>query len=316
MIFHLCALLLMAAPLLATAEESYAPVSVDITPIKVSERVWYVPGQAGAATDYEGFISNSGFVVTDESVVIFDALGTPSLAWAMLQEIRKITDKPVSRVIVSHYHADHIYGLEVFKDLGAEIVAPAEAIDYLESPVAAERLEERSFSLDPWVKETTRLIRPDRLIEDNWEFQEGGVRFKVSYLGKAHSDGDLTLLIEPDLVLFTGDVIFEGRIPFVGNADTRRWLENLESMQTTGLAALIPGHGPAADKPDDAIIMTRDYLAFLRQTFGTAVDELQEFEEAYAEADWSRFEKLPAFEAANRINAFGVYLSLERELLQ
>ena len=62
--------------------------------------------------------------------------------------------------------------------------------------------------------------------------------------------------------------------------------------------------------------MTRDYLAFLRETFGTAVEELQEFEEAYNEADWSRFKDLPAFDAANRINAFGVYLSLERELLQ
>ena len=64
---HLFALLLMVVPSLLNAEESYAPVSVDITPVKVSERVWYVPGQAGTATDFEGFISNAGFVVTDES---------------------------------------------------------------------------------------------------------------------------------------------------------------------------------------------------------------------------------------------------------
>ena len=53
----------------------------------------------------------------------------------------------------------------------------------------------------------------------------------------------------------------------------------------------------------------------LRATMGRAVEELMPFDEAYARADWSRFEKVPAFEAANRINAYGTYLLMEKELL-
>ena len=48
---------------------------------------------------------------------------------------------------------------------------------------------------------------------------------------------------------------------------------------------------------------------------GKAVAEFVSFDEAYAKADWSRFAKIPAFDAANRINAYGTYLLMEKELL-
>jgi glyoxylase-like metal-dependent hydrolase (beta-lactamase superfamily II) len=291
----------------------YPPVGVDMTVKRVTDDVYYVEGRPGTATDYEGFVSNAGFVVTREGVVVFDALGSPSLAWELRQRIREVTDQPVIKVIVSHYHADHIYGLQVFQDEGAEIVAPVESLDYLDSEVAAERLEERRFSLDPWVNDDTRLVRADVLLDADTTYEIGGKRFVVHYLGKAHSDGDMAMLVEPDNVLFSGDLIFEGRIPFVGSADTRQWLEDLEGMQTTGLTALVPGHGPVAQKPDEAIGLTREYLAFLREVMGSAVEDFTEFAVAYDAVDWSAWESLPAFEAANRINAYAVYLSMERE---
>ena len=294
----------------------YPPVGVDMTGKQLTDDVYYVEGRPGAATDYEGFVSNAGFVVTAEGVVVFDALGSPSLAWELRQRIREVTDQPVVKVIVSHYHADHIYGLQVFEDEGAEIVAPVESLDYLDSAVAAERLEERRFSLDPWVNDDTRLVRAGVLLDADTTYEIGGKRFVVHYLGKAHSDGDMAMLVEPDNVLFSGDLIFEGRIPFVGSADTRQWLADLEGMQTAGLTALVPGHGPAAQKPDEAISLTREYLAYLREVMGSAVEDFTEFAVAYDAADWSAWEALPAFEAANRINAYAVYLSMERESMQ
>lgn len=305
--------LLLAASLQAATR--YPPISVEMPVKQVAEHTYYTLGTAGVATDNEGFVSNAGFVVTDEGVVVFDSLGTPSLAWALRQHIRQITDKPVVKVIVSHYHADHIYGLQVFQDEGAEILAPRGAYVYLESLTAAERLDERRFSLDPWVNEDTRLVRPDRLIEDEYRFSLGGVDFQVNYLGSAHSDGDMTLYVVQDRVLFSGDIIFEGRVPFVGDADTGRWLETLEALETGELVALIPGHGPAARDPVEAVAGTREYLAHLREVMGAAVDAFQDFASAYDAADWSRFERLPAFDAANRRNAYQVYLSLEAEAL-
>ncbi len=300
----------------ATAGEiAYPPVGVDMPLRQVSKHVYYVEGTPGVATDNEGFISNAGFVVTGAGVVVFDALGSPSLANTLLAKIRSVTDEPIVRVIVSHYHADHIYGLQVFEDLDAEILAPVGAGEYLASDNARERLEERRFTLDPWVNETTRLVYPDRYLAEGANFRLGDVDFIVTMVGAAHSDGDITLFVEPDRVLFSGDVIFEGRVPFLGDANTRHWLRVLERMEREQLVALVPGHGSVAADPNAAVGLTRRYLAFLRERMGAAVDDFISFTEAYEATDWSEFADLPAFAEANRRNAYQVYLSMEAEAL-
>ncbi len=294
----------------------YAPADVKMVLKQVSEHVYYVQGKAGIATDNAGFISNAIAIITNDGVVIFDALGTPSLAHKFYQKLREVTDQPVRKLILSHYHADHIYGIQVFKDMGAEIIAPAGTEVYLDSDAAAGRLEERRFSLEPWVNEQTRLVAPDRYISETTRFEMGGVKFTLDYLGAAHSDGDMTLYVEPDRVLLSGDIIFEGRVPYLGDANTRQWLATLEAMETNNLAALIPGHGPAADNPNRALKATSHYLAFVRGKMHNAVENMDSFDEVYDAIDWSEFEKLPAFEAANRRNAYQVYLSIEDEFLK
>ncbi|HYQ71133.1 MAG TPA: MBL fold metallo-hydrolase, partial [Gammaproteobacteria bacterium] len=217
-------LFLSAAAAEGRAQETYAPATVDMEFKRVSEHVWFVEGVPGVATDNQGFISNAGVIITGAGVVIFDALGTPSLAHLLLKKIRAITDEPVVRVIVSHYHADHIYGLQAFEELDAEILAPAGAATYLESQNARERLAERQFTLDPWVNANTRLVVPSRFLDEGMQFRLGDVEFTVTVVGKAHSDGDLTLYVAPDRVLFSGDMIFEGRVPFLGDSNTRNWV--------------------------------------------------------------------------------------------
>lgn len=299
----------------AVSASEYAPISVDMQVRKVSEHVYYVEGVAGIATYNEGFISNAGFIVTDDGVVVFDALGTPSLAHELIGKIHEITDQPVRKVVVSHYHADHVYGLQVFEILGAQIYAPAGAQTYIRSDAAKNRLDERRISLEPWVNANTHLVLPDVTVDKSTRFEMGGLSFTLDYIGKAHSDGDLTMLVEPDRVLFSGDIIFRERIPFIGDGDTATWLDTLTKLDTGGIKALVPGHGPASLDPKDTISLTRRYLAHMRETMGAAVEELQSFDEAYANADWSEFEHLPAFDEGNRINAYQVYLSMEAELL-
>jgi len=294
---------------------AYVDSTVEMKLHKVSERVYYVRGIPGIATDNEGFISNAGFVVTSEGVVVYDALGTPSLAKKFIQNIRTVTDMPIKTVVIGHYHADHIYGLQVFKEIGAEILAPVGYEEYMNSPFAEERLDERRFSLEPWVNEKTHLLHPDRIIKQSEMFTLGDTTFTMSLLGSAHSQGDMTLYVENDKVLFSGDIIFEGRVPFLGNANTKNWLETLIKFETDNVSALIPGHGPHAKEPSKAITLTRRYLAKVREVMSGAVDELQSFDEAYGEADWSEFEKLPAFEAGHRRNVYQVYLSIEQEQL-
>jgi glyoxylase-like metal-dependent hydrolase (beta-lactamase superfamily II) len=291
------------------------PAHVEMALQQISQRTYYVEGPPGTPTDNEGFMSNAGVVITSEGVVLFDALGTPSLAYKFYHLLRQVTDKPVVKVVVSHYHADHIYGLQVFKDMGAEIIAPVGASDYLASDAAEGRLKQRRESLFPWVDENTRVVKPDRYIEKDTELHVGDVKLKLIMLGSTHSHGDLMMQVEPDQVLFSGDLIFEGRVPFVAGSNPDLWLQHLQKMDVSRTHAIVPGHGTASKNPQQALAFTRGYLEFLHQSMGDAVDNLTSFDEAYTQTDWSQYENLPAF-VANRMNAYFIYLRLEANSIQ
>ncbi|MFN3593635.1 MAG: MBL fold metallo-hydrolase [Thiobacillaceae bacterium] len=293
----------------------YPPVSVKVQAVQLGPHSYYIPGLSGAASPQnEGFMSNAGFVITPAGVVVFDSLGTPSLAQAMLAEIRKLTDAPIRRVIVSHFHADHYYGLQVFKDAGAEIWAHAYGRGATRTIAARLRFEQRKEILYPWVtQEQQRLLEANVWLEGDTDFELGGVRFQVRHVGPAHSPEDLALYVVDDGVLYTGDLVFKGRVPFVGEADSRLWLAALDKLIALEPRVLVPGHGQVSMEPAADLTLTRDYLAYLRQEMGKAVAEMIPFEEAYLATDWSRYEFLPAFPEANRVNAYNTYILMEKE---
>lgn len=291
-------------------------VAIDLQPIQVTPRVFYVQGKPGiASAENEGFNSNAGFVITEDSVVVIDALGTPALGAALVKAIRSVTPKPIKRVIVTHYHADHFYGLRNLKDAGAEIWAHRAALEYLDSGEGARRLQQRARDLFPWVSDKMELVRADRWLDGDERFALGGVRFEIVHMGPAHSPEDLIVVVPGEAVIFSGDILFAGRIPFVGEADSKRWLERIDRLLDLKPVLMVTGHGQVSRDPRKDLALTRDYLQYLRATMGKAVEELTPFEEAYAKVDWSRFAKVPAFDAANRINAYGTYILMEREAL-
>jgi glyoxylase-like metal-dependent hydrolase (beta-lactamase superfamily II) len=83
---------------------------------QVSPSAWYAQGLSAAGSSAnQNFISYTGFVVTAAGVVVINALGSPALATRLLAEIATVTALPVTHVIVTHYHVDHVYGLQVFR---------------------------------------------------------------------------------------------------------------------------------------------------------------------------------------------------------
>lgn len=307
----IAALLLCWAALAGAAE-----ATVDVRAERVGAHSWYVQGLPGAAsTANQGFMSNAGFVVTKEGVVVFDALGTPALARQLIAEIRKRTPLPIRRVIVSHWHADHYYGLREFKAAGAEIWAHAAARPVLGSAAVAERLAQRRAILAPWLGDDFQVAAPDLWLSGDTDFSLGGLTFRVRHVGPAHSPEDLALFVDNDGVLFSGDLVFKGRVPFVGEADSRAWLAALDRLLALKPRLMVPGHGAASRAPQNDLALTRDYLIDLRAKMGRAVADFVPFDAAFAAADWSRWSALPAYAEAHRRNAYNTYLLMEREAL-
>ena len=315
MLLRVCVLLACCCALVAA--RASAADAIGVKPVRVSEHGWYVQGQSGpASAANQGYISNAGFVVTAEGVVVIDALGTPALGRALLAAIRSVSDQPIRRVIVTHYHADHFYGLPAFKSAGAEIWAHKSAREYLQGSEAQTRLAQRRKVLAPWVDENTKLLAPDRWLDGDTSFTLGGLHFDLIYLGPAHAPDDIVVVVREDQLLFSGDIMFSGRVPFVGNADSRRWLAAMDELLRLNPKAMVPGHGAVSRDPVADLRFTRDYLRYLRTAMGKAAEEMLPFDEAYQKTDWDAYRKLPAFDAANRVNAYGTYLLMERELLQ
>ena len=284
---------------------------------QVSPSSWYVQGMAalGSPTN-QNFISNAAFVITPAGVVVIDALGSPALAQRLVAQIAKITPKPITHVIVTHYHADHVYGLQTFKALGARLVAHRAALQYLNSETARLRLQVSRQELAPWVDANTRLVEADEWLDGPQVLTVGGVRFEIKPVGPAHTPEDLVVYLPSEKVMFAGDLVFRSRIPYVGQADSRHWITALDSLLTFDTQVIVPGHGALSSEARKDMQLTRDYLTYLRTTMGQAAKNMAPFEEAYLATDWSQFEHLPLFRVANRMNAYNTYLLLEHEANQ
>lgn len=301
----------------AAGEAPYEPVPFELEVQQALDApVYFTVGKSGIpGSENAGHTSNAGFVITSEGVVVYDSLGTPSLGYALLKKIRELTDQPVTHVFVGHYHADHIYGLQAFDEhTDAKIIAEESSLSYFGAGESLERrLAQRREALFPWVDESTYVVRPDETFEDSLSFELGGVEFEAHHMGPAHSPGDISLTVKDFGVVFSGDLIFNGRVPFLDSPEvnTQSWLDGLDYFAELEPRFIIPGHGPAFDEPGKAISFTREYIAFVREKMRAAVEDFVPFDEAYAQADWSRYEDLPAFEATNRGNAYRVYLEME-----
>lgn len=304
---------------IAQAQTSSAPqVSADgaiqVKAIQVAPNTYFVQGvpEMGSKKN-QNFISNAGFVVTPKGVVVIDALGSPVLAQKLIQEIGKVTKQKIVAVVLTHYHADHVYGLQEFKRLGATVYAQRDGLNYLASETAKQRLIASRIDFAPWVNENTRLVAADVWIDQSKTITVGGVEFILNRVGPAHAHEDLIVYVPSEKVLFAGDLVFRGRIPFVGNADSRGWVSALNEIQKLKPAIVVPGHGPYSTNAVEDVVFTRNYLAYLREVMGPAARDLDPFEEAYAKADWSEYDGMPLFRAANRMNAYNVYLSIQAE---
>ena len=319
------AAMLAASPVLAFAAESASPYPAITLPMKIDQvpgkPIWYSTGNPGIpGKDNEGNTSNAGFVVTSAGVVVFDALGTPSLGWALLQQIRNVTDKPIRYVVLSHYHADHIYGLQAFRDhTDAVIVAQERAGEYRDNEETADekaglRLDQRRAALSPWVDANTRVVPPDITFNERMTIDLGDRRLTLLYAGPAHSSSDIMMMVEPDGVLFAGDIVQNSRIPFMNSDDvsTTQWLHALDEVAKLDPKFIIPGHGRTSTEAGQAIAFTHDYIQYVRTTMAAAVQNWTDFDVAYEQADWSKYRDFPAFASNNRGNAYRIYLELEQ----
>lgn len=177
----------------------------------------------------------SMFIVTKDGVIATDpiAYGRPTGGQTYLDEIRKVTDKPVKYLIYSHHHFDHIAGGKAFKDAGATFIAHRRA---------KERLEQLR---DP------NTVLPDEVVSDSGRtITLGGTTLELRYLGPNHSDSNLVMLLPKEKIIFVVDTIPVGQVPGRGMIDfypleSEAFIKEVLAMDWE---RLIPGHPGVGDR--------------------------------------------------------------------
>jgi len=230
---------------------------------KITESVYSYTG-VPAGTPGNVFFVNTGIVIGDDAVLVVDTLTSAKEAEGFAADIRKITDKPIRYVVNTHCHLDHVFGNNVFADMGARIISHVKCQDaviaykdnMLDNPA------EFGLPADFW--EGTRIVAPDTAFEQGMTIDLGGITVKLIHTGFAsHSPGSIIVHIPSQDVLFAGDILFTDFHPYMGDGDLAGWQKNLDFIHDMHVSHIIPGHGPLSTNKD--IEDMKAYLPFFDQ---------------------------------------------------
>ena len=233
-----------------------------------------------------GLDGNSIAIVGTDGVLVFDANGTPAAAEAVIAEIRKLTDRPVNWLVISHWHWDHWYGAEAYAAAfpGLAIVAHEKTaalmrgpaiefnrpglerdlpgyVAYLEAEVAKgaanrHRLEDARAFLK--AKKSVKHTFPTVTFRDRMEIAIGGSTVEVRHEEPAVTPGDAYLWLPKERILASGDLL-DHPITFALSCYPSGWIRTLEKLDSLDAATIVPGHG-AAMRDETHLHATLDVL--------------------------------------------------------
>lgn len=206
---------------------------------------------------------NSGVIIGDDSVMVIEAQATPRLAEKVIEEIRRVTDKPISHLVLTHYHAVRVLGASAFG-------APQVIMSHVAGAMVAER------GMEDWKSEFQRFPRlfeghesipgltwPTTTFGDSMTVYLGKRRIELMTLGRAHTAGDAVIWVPDEQVMFTGDIVEYRSACYCGDGHFGDWGPTLDAVASFNPRAIAPGRGDALDTPElvqAGLECTREFL--------------------------------------------------------
>ena len=206
---------------------------------------------------------NSGIIVGDDSVMVIDAQATPTLARQVIQKVRSVTDKPISHLVLSHYHAVRVLGAAEYK--ASNVIMSSKA----RSMVVERGQEDWDSEFDRFPRlfkgheEIPGLTWPTTTFDKKMSLFLGKRRVDLYFLGRAHTAGDIVIHVPDSNVLFTGDIVEYKSACYCGDAHLQEWPKTLGKIAKFQAVSLVPGRGDALTDPrqiNDAIELTEDFV--------------------------------------------------------
>lgn len=216
---------------------------------------------------------NTGVIITDEAVLICDALATPVMAERLIAEIRKVSNKPIKYVVLSHYHAVRVLGASGYRQAGLQQIIASQGTRELIVERGAQDMQseyERFPRLFQDFDSIPGLTWPTLVFKDEMTLWMGGLEIKIMHPGAGHTKGDTVVWVPSEKVLFSGDLVECDAACYTGDAQLEEWPATLEALRALGAEKLVPGRGPALTTSSE-IARGLDYTTdFVRTLFACA----------------------------------------------
>jgi glyoxylase-like metal-dependent hydrolase (beta-lactamase superfamily II) len=206
---------------------------------------------------------NSGVIVGDDSVMIVDAQATPRLAQKVMDCVRSITDKPISHVVLTHYHAVRVLGASAF---GADQIIMSDSARGMVSERGQEDWDsefQRFPRLFEGHESIPGLTWPTTTFSDSMTVYLGNRRVEIKQIGRAHTAGDSVVWVPDAQTMFTGDIVEYHSACYCGDGYFGDWGATLDAVKAYNPQRIAPGRGGAligVDMVDAALAATRDFV--------------------------------------------------------
>lgn len=224
-------------------------------------------GGGGYAYTAEGD-PNTGVIVGEDAVMVVDAQATPVMARDVIENIRKVTDKPIRYVVLTHYHAVRVLGASAYQS--EHIIASEDTHELIRERGEQDYASEvgRFPRLFRSVESVPGLTWPTMTFREEMRARLGKTQVHIRQLGRGHTKGDTVVWLPDSEVLFAGDLVEFGATPYTGDAYLAEWPDTLQRIAALKPRALVPGRGEALigyDRCLLAIEQTREFVSELLQ---------------------------------------------------
>lgn len=279
---------------------------------KVATDVYAIVGDLGDRSAKNlGNNATFGFVITTEGVVLIDSGGTFQGARKIDRLIKRVTDKPVVKVINTGGQDHRWLGNAYFEKQGAQIIASEAAVKDQKARTRDQFIRLGNLVGDLAIKETDPVYA-EKTFKENLSFNSGDTIFELHHSGQAHTPGDSFVWLPQKKIMFTGDIVYVERMLGIGTqSNSKSWISVFEAMAAYKPQHLIPGHGHATDL-EQARRDTYDYLVFLRSSVSDFMENGGDIS-AISDVKQTRFNYLQNYPQIAGRNAQQVFTEMEWE---
>jgi glyoxylase-like metal-dependent hydrolase (beta-lactamase superfamily II) len=280
----------------------------NLKPVKVTNDVWCFLGKLEIPSKKNGgFMSNSCYIKTDKSYVLIDTGANFQFAKQAYEAMSKIEKLPVSLVINTHSHDDHWLGNNFYKEtFNAKILGPS-LINTQYKPDTKTRMFQVLNADD--IK-GTKIIKIDEVVNEVKNLKIGNKEITIIPVGtKAHTSEDLFIFIPNEKVLFSGDLVMNGRVTSNRDGTVIGSLKALDMIKEKNWNYLVAGHG--LDTSKTAINEAVEYFTLLKQRVLEAIENETTGNEITKVVTMPEFKDKPMYSELNSKNVFDAFRELE-----